>query len=67
MRTTEKMSIQDKKRKFRKLKSLLNTAWKTSNELVGEEPVFSKAHRSLDRTRDYIEDAKNQLNYIEYS
>jgi hypothetical protein len=62
----EKMSLQDKKRKLRKLRSLLNTAWNISNDLVGEENTHSKNQDSLYRVREDVKLCKSRLEYVKY-
>lgn len=62
----DKMTLADKKRKRRKLRSLLNTAWSISNDLIGEEDSFSKNENSLQRIRQYIQLAQGNENLLNY-
>lgn len=64
---SDKMTLQDKKRKLRKLRSLLNTAWKISNDLVGEEKTHSKNQNFLYKVRDEISSSKQCLEFVSYS
>lgn len=60
------MTLQDKKRKLRKLKSLLNTAWRISNDLVGEESTHSSNQNSLYAARAEIELIKTRISFVKY-
>lgn len=64
--TNEKITIQDKKRKLRKLRSLLNTACSISNDLVGEEESYSKNQNHLYKIREEISSAKQGLEFVFY-
>jgi hypothetical protein len=62
----EKLTLQDKKIKLRKLKSLLNTAFKISNDLIGEEDTHSQNENLLYSSRNSVQQARLSLNYIKY-
>jgi len=64
---TDKMTLQEKKRKLRKLKSLLNTAWNVSNDLMGEEENTHTVNSHwLYPTRQDIELCKERISYVKY-
>ena len=60
-----KMHLQDKK--FRKLKRLLNSAYKLSNDLVGEEETHSKNQNFLYKVREKISSSKQCLEFVSYN
>jgi hypothetical protein len=64
---TEKMSLQDKKRKLRKLKSLLNTAHTISNDLIWEEThtVLTNSYH-LQQLNKALYTCKTRVGFIEY-
>lgn len=64
---TDKMTLQEKKRKLRKLRSLLNTAWNISNDLMGEEEhTHTKNSEWLYPTRQDIENCKSRVSFVKY-
>jgi len=62
----DKMTLQEKKRKLRKLRSLLNTAWNISNDLIGEEETHSKNQDLLYPVRQEIDILKSRVSLVKY-
>lgn len=63
---TEKLSNTEKKKMVRKMKSLLNTASRISNVLIGEENLHSRNQDHLYAVRTEVDSCIQRLDYVKY-